>query len=166
MLLQAGYLCQRLIQLLVAYTESGNWVHRFPVLVCRLTNEVITPIGMKDKWNATYPSGDSVFIPNFENPELALYMSDAQFGTVLFQVCLLCVFKPILRLYLGNVDFQNDSPGLYVLKGNPALEGTALAPDAFGDLLLPNNHSPRSVDILPIFYTGVPNLPPYQLGYR
>ena len=34
----------------------------------------------------------------------------------------------------------------------------------FGDVLLPNNHSPRAVDLLPIFYTGVPNLAPYQLA--
>ena len=35
---------------------------------------------------------------------------------------------------------------------------------AFGTVLLPDNKSPRAVDILPIFYTGVPNLPPYQLA--
>ena len=34
----------------------------------------------------------------------------------------------------------------------------------FGNLLLPDNHSPRAVDLLPIFYTGVPNLAPYQLA--
>jgi hypothetical protein len=30
--------------------------------------------------------------------------------------------------------------------------------------LLPNNSSPRAVDLLPIFLTGVPNLRPYQLA--
>src|SRR6188472_3689402 len=34
----------------------------------------------------------------------------------------------------------------------------------FGTLLLPNSSSPRAVDILPIFMTGVPNLRPYQLA--
>ncbi len=30
--------------------------------------------------------------------------------------------------------------------------------------LLPDNKSPRAVDLLPIFMTGVPNLRPYQLA--
>jgi hypothetical protein len=34
---------------------------------------------------------------------------------------------------------------------------------AFGTYLLRTN-KPRSVDILPIFHTGVPNMPPYQLA--
>ena len=34
---------------------------------------------------------------------------------------------------------------------------------AFGNLLLKKN-SPRSVDLWPIFHTGVPNLRPYQLA--
>ena len=34
----------------------------------------------------------------------------------------------------------------------------------YGNILLPDNHSPRAVDLLPIFYTGVPNLAPYQLA--
>src|SRR5690606_34188885 len=60
--------------------------------------------------------------------------------------------------------------GLYPLKGSPDLNGTALAPgpggggSGFGDILLPNGNSPRSVDIMPLFMTGVPNMPPYQLA--
>jgi len=34
----------------------------------------------------------------------------------------------------------------------------------FGTLLLPASNSPRSVDLWPIFNTGVPNLRPYQLA--
>jgi hypothetical protein len=34
----------------------------------------------------------------------------------------------------------------------------------FGKLLLPAPNSPRSVDLWPIFHTGVPNLMPYQLA--
>src|SRR5205814_3078104 len=54
--------------------------------------------------------------------------------------------------------------GLFILKGNPALAGTALDDAVFGTLLLPAAHSPRSVDLWPIFQTGVPNLRPYQLA--
>jgi len=50
------------------------------------------------------------------------------------------------------------------LKGNPALAGTALDDAIFGNLLLPAPNSPRSVDLWPIFNTGVPNLRPYQLA--
>jgi hypothetical protein len=42
--------------------------------------------------------------------------------------------------------------------------GTALDDAIFGTILLPDSMSPRAVDILPIFYTGVPNLIPYQLA--
>ena len=44
-----------------------------------------------------------------------------------------------------------------------AVAGTALDDAAFGNYLLVAG-KPRSVDIKPIFHTGVPNLPPYQLA--
>src|SRR6202008_1372017 len=65
---------------------------------------------------------------------------------------------------LGAFDFRNGHAGLYPLKGTAAVAGTALDDAIFGTILLPNNTSPRAVDILPIFYTGVPNLRPYQLA--
>jgi Domain of unknown function (DUF4331) len=65
---------------------------------------------------------------------------------------------------LGGFDFRNGKAGLFNLKGTAALNGTALSEAAFGSILLPNPTSPRAVDILPIFYTGVPNLAPYQLA--
>ncbi len=141
---------------------SGEWV-QVSRLGMPLTNEAVIPVGMKDKWNATNPSGDLAFAPYFENPELALYMDNAQFGGAVPSLNALRI-QTHSQTVLGAVDFQNDSAGLYVLKGNPALTGTALDPTKFGDILLPDNHSPRSVDLLPIFYTGVPNLAPYQLA--
>ena len=50
------------------------------------------------------------------------------------------------------------------MKGNAALAGTALDDAVFGTLLLPAANKPRSVDLWPIFFTGVPNLAPYQLA--
>ncbi|MBC8047771.1 MAG: DUF4331 family protein, partial [Fimbriimonadaceae bacterium] len=41
---------------------------------------------------------------------------------------------------------------------------TALDDAIFGTLLLPAAGKPRSVDLWPIFYTGAPNLAPYQLA--
>jgi hypothetical protein len=65
---------------------------------------------------------------------------------------------------LGAFGFGNGQDGLYPLKGSPALAGTALAEDAFGGLLLPGPGKPRSVDLWPLFHTGVPNMRPYQLA--
>ncbi|GAB4493936.1 MAG: hypothetical protein OHK0019_18930 [Saprospiraceae bacterium] len=44
------------------------------------------------------------------------------------------------------------------------MAGTALDDAIFGTLLLPAENKPRSVDLWPIFHTGVPNVRPYQLA--
>ncbi len=138
---------------------SGAWI-QVSRLGMPLTNEVVIAIGDKDKWNATSPSGDGQFIPYFKNPELALYMDDSQFGGAVPGLAKLRIQKASL----GAFDFRNGKPGLFPLKGSPAVAGTALDDAIFGTILLPDNMSPRAVDILPIFYTGVPNLRPYQLA--
>ncbi len=140
-------------------SASGNWV-QVSRIGMPLTNEVIIPIGQKDKWNATTPYNDLQYAKYFTNPELALYMDDSQFGTAVPALGDL----RIQTNSLGMFDFRNTKKGLFGLKGNPALVGTAFDPATFGNILLPDSTSPRSVDILPIFYTGVPNLPPYQLA--
>ena len=144
-------------------SNSGDWV-QVSRLGMPLTNEVVIPIGYKDYWNRLTPYDDLSKIKEFGkffyNPELALYMDDSQFGGAV------PAFKPlrIQRKSLGQFDFGNGGNGLYGLKGNSALAGTALDDAIFGNLLLPAAGSPRSVDLWPIFHTGVPNLPPYQLA--
>ena len=141
-------------------TTSGNWI-QVSRLGMPLTNEAIIPIGSKDLWNIVTPYGDDIqFAPYFTNPELALYMDDSQFGGAVPGLSAL----RIQSKSLGAFDFRNGQPGLFPLKGNPALAGTALDDALFGTILLPDDHSPRAVDLLPIFYTGVPNLAPYQLA--
>ncbi|MEO6406805.1 MAG: DUF4331 family protein [Ferruginibacter sp.] len=142
---------------------SGPWV-QVSRLGMPLTNEAVVPIGSKDLWNSITPYQDLAnlnrFGEYFYNPELALYMDDSQFGTAV------PAFSP-LRVQsssLGSFDFRNYHNGLYGLKGNPALDGTALSEANFGSLLLPAANKPRSVDLWPIFHTGVPNLRPYQLA--
>ena len=141
---------------------SGEWA-QVSRLGMPLTNEAVIPVGTKDKWNATKPSGDLAFASYFVNPELALYMDGTQFGGAVPSLNALRI-QTNAQTVLGNVDFRNGKSGLYVLKGNAALVGTAFDPATYGDILLPDDHSPRSADLLPIFYTGVPNLPPYQLA--
>ncbi len=142
-------------------TYSGNWV-QVSRIGMPLTNEAVIPLGSKDRWNATTPynNNDLQFAPFFVNPELALYMDSSKFGGAVPALNDL----RIQSRSLGTYDFRNGRPGLFPLKGSPALAGTALDDAIFGTILLPNNSSPRAVDLLPIFYTGVPNLAPYQLA--
>jgi hypothetical protein len=142
----------------IGYT-SGNWI-QVSRLGMPLTNEVVIPIGSKDRWNRSSPANDLQFAPYFKNPELALYMDDSQFGGAVPGLAAL----RIQTNSLGSFDFRNGKPGLYSLKGSPAVKGTALDDALYGNILLPDNMSPRAVDLLPIFYTGVPNLAPYQLA--
>lgn len=138
---------------------SGNWV-QVSRIGMPLTNEAVIPIGSKDKWNATTPYNDLQFAAFFKNPELALYMDESQFGGAVPALKDL----RIQTKALGTFDFRNGKPGLFPLKGSAALTGTALDDAIFGTILLPDSVSPRAVDLLPIFYTGVPNLNPYQLA--
>lgn len=140
-------------------THSGLWV-QVSRLGMPLTNEVVMPIGRKNQWNASDPYYDVQFASYFKNPELALYMDNSAFGTAVPALNAL----RIQTNSLGAFDFRNGKKGLWSLKGTAAVAGTALAESAFGPVLLPDSVSPRAVDILPIFYTGVPNLPPYQLA--
>ena len=142
---------------------SGPWV-QVSRLGMPLTNEAVIPIGYKDRWNSETPYEDLANLADygnfFYNPELALYMDDDLFGGAV------PAFAPlrIQRNSLQAFDFGNGQDGLFALKGSPAVAGTALDDAIFGTLLLPAAGSPRSVDLWPIFHTGVPNLAPYQLA--
>lgn len=146
-------------------TESnyGRWV-QVSRLGMPLTNEAVIPIGYKDYWNSLTPYEDlsklKLFGNFFYNPELALYMDDAQFGGAIPAFSAL----RIQRNSLGAFDFGNTHNGLFPLKGTAAVAGTALDDAVFGNLLLPGPGKPRSVDLYPIFNTGVPDLSPYQLA--
>ncbi len=125
-----------------------------------LTNEVIIPIGRKDEWNSANPyKDDKNYEQYFTNPELALYIDNTAFGDAVPQLGAL----PLQTKSLGVFDFRNNQDGLFPLLHTKAVKGTALDPALFGNYLLRKN-APRSVDILPIFMTGVPNLAPYQLA--
>ncbi len=143
-------------------THSGSWV-QVSRLGMPLTNEAVIPIGMKDFWNSLTPYQDSTYFDTyFTNPELGLYMDDSLFGGAVPALSSLRIQRASPTV-LGNVDFGNTKDGLYVIYGNSATNGTALDTAIFGKYLL-RQGQPRSVDLLPIFYTGVPNLAPYQLA--
>lgn len=141
---------------------SGDWI-QVSRLGMPLTNEAVIPIGWKDYWNALSPYAEITDVTLdgfFYNPELALYMDDSLFGGAVPAFSKLRV----QRNSLGSFDFGNGQDGLFVLKGNAAVTGTALDDAVFGTLLLPGPGKPRSVDLWPIFHTGVPNVRPYQLA--
>ena len=141
---------------------SGNWI-QVSRLGMPLTNEAVIPVGMKDYWNAITPYDeltDTLLDEYFYNPELALYMDDELFGGAVPAMAGL----RIQRNSLQGFDFGNGQDGLYGLKGSVAVAGTALDDAVFGTLLLPKTGAPRSVDLWPIFHTGAPNMPPYQLA--
>ncbi len=143
-------------------TTSGDWV-QVSRLGMPLTNEAVIPIGAKDAWNASTPyAGENRFEKYMENPELGLYMDDRQFGTAVPALKALRI-QTKSQTVLGAVDFGNTKDGLFVIKGHPATAGTALDDAVFGNYLL-RKGAPRSVDLVPIFHSGVPNVAPYQLA--
>ncbi len=142
---------------------TGSWV-QVSRIGMPLTNEAIIPIGKKDLWNAITPYQDLAYIDTFGNyfynPELALYMDDSLYHGAVPAFCQLKIQRNALQAF----DFGNGHNGLYGLKGSAAVSGTALDDALFGSLLLPAANCPRSVDLWPIFHTGVPNLAPYHLA--
>ncbi len=141
---------------------SGPWI-QVSRLGMPLTNEAVIPIGKKDFWNALTPYqelADNTLDGYFYNPELALYMDDQQFGNAVPAFSALRIQHNSLQ----GFDFGNGKDGLFSLKGTAAVSGTALDEAVFGGLLLPGAGQPRSVDLWPIFHTGVPNVRPYQLA--
>ena len=51
-------------------SQSGPWV-QVSRLGNPLINELVIPLGMKDKWNTVYPVDDKAFVSHYEHPELA-----------------------------------------------------------------------------------------------
>ncbi|MBO2033960.1 DUF4331 domain-containing protein [Siccationidurans ginsengisoli] len=163
-------------------TASGSYV-QVSRLGMPLLNEAINPIGAKDAWNRATPYTEASVTDGYlSNPELGLYTADNNpvapaapksagqtfYGEAVPALMALrmqtkSLYGRLPAPYDGGFDFRNQAPGLYPLKGTPLVANTALADNAFGNYLLVAN-SPRSVDLKPIFHTGVPNLPPYQLA--
>jgi hypothetical protein len=139
--------------------NTGTWV-QVSRLGMPLTNEAVIPIGDKDKWNALTPyTEDPAMEAYFCNPELGLYMDNSLFGGAVPGLAAL----RIQRNSLQSFDFGNTNDGLWPIRATNGGAGTALDTLLFGNYLL-RQGQPRSVDLLPIFYTGVPNIAPYQLA--
>jgi len=138
-----------------------------------LLNEAINPVGAKDAWNRVTPYNEAAVTDDYlSNPELSLYMADdapvngaapkpsgqTYYGEAVPALNAL----RIQSKSLGSFDFRNGAAGLSGLT-EAQRAGTVFADPTFGPYLLVAG-KPRSVDIKPIFHTGVPNLIPYQLA--
>ncbi|GAB3836703.1 DUF4331 family protein [Hymenobacter jeollabukensis] len=154
-------------------THTGSYV-QVSRIGMPLLNEVVNPIGAKDAWNAKTPYAEATVTDDYlSNPELGLYMAEGTangqtyYGSSVLGLAALRIQSASLAgspgLPAAGFDFRNGAAGLSGLAGNSALAGTALAANAYGPYLL-RAGKPRSVDILPIFHTGVPNAIPYQLA--
>jgi hypothetical protein len=157
-----------------ATTDNGTYT-QVSRLGMPLFNEAINPIGAKDAWNRAKPGAEAAATDDYlSNPELGLYMADntpmngaaakpsgqTYYGEAVPALSAL----RIQSKSLGAFDFRNGAAGLSGLsaaqKTGTVFEGT------YGPYLLNNGQAgkPRSVDIKPIFHTGVPNARPYQLA--
>jgi hypothetical protein len=138
---------------------SGSWIQVSRVGM-PLTNEAVIPIGDKDRWNSLTPyTEDPAMDDYFCNPELGLYMDASLFGNAVPAMAALRIQRNSLQTF----DFGNTHDGLWPIRATNGGAGTALDTNLFGNYLL-RQGKPRSVDLLPIFYTGVPNLAPYHLA--
>ena len=146
-----------------------------------LLNEVINGIGAKDAWNAATPYAEASATDDYlSNPELGLYMADnapaataapkptgqTYYGEAIAGLSPLRIQSKSLAGAAGfptnGFDFRNGANGLSGLP-DATFAGTVLTAATYGGYLL-RAGKPRSVDILPIFHTGVPNARPYQLA--
>ena len=141
------------------HVDAGSWT-QVSRIGMPLTNEAVIPIGSKDEWNSRTPYTENPAMEDyFCNPELGLYMDASLFGNAVPALAAL----RIQRNSLQSFDFGNTNDGLWPIRATNGGAGTALDTNLFGNYLL-RQGKPRSVDLLPIFYTGVPNLAPYQLA--
>ena len=163
-----------------APTVSGNYV-QVSRIGMPLLNEVINGIGAKDAWNAATPYAEAAATDDYlSNPELGLYMADnapaataapkpagqTYYGEAIAGLFPLRIQSKSLAGAAGfpaaGFDFRNGANGLSGLP-DATFTGTVLTDATYGKYLL-RAGKPRSVDILPIFHTGVPNARPYQLA--
>jgi hypothetical protein len=141
------------------HVETGGWI-QVSRIGMPLTNEAVIPIGSKDEWNSRTPYNENPAMEDyFCNPELGLYMDNSLFGGAVPALAALRIQRNSLQTF----DFGNTQDGLWPIRATNGGAGTALDTNLFGNYLL-RQGKPRSVDLLPIFHTGVPNLAPYQLA--
>ena len=137
---------------------SGPWI-QVSRLGMPLTNEQIIPLGEKDRWNALTPYTEDPAMEDYLcNPELSLYMDASLFANAI------PAWAPlrIQRNSLQTFDFGLTHDGVWPILATNGGAGTALDSNLFGNYLL-RQGKPRSMDVLPMFHIGLPNLSPYQL---
>jgi hypothetical protein len=138
---------------------SGAWI-QVSRIGMPLTDDMIIPVGHTDYWNSLTPySEDPSMESYFCSPEMGLYMDNSLFGGAIPALSNL----RIQRNTLQSFDFGNTHDGLWPIRATNGGAGTAVDTNLFGNYYL-RQGLPRSFDLLPFYYTGIPNLAPYQLA--
>ena len=146
---------------------TGNWV-QVSRLGMPLTNEAVIPIGNKDLLEQSLtPYEDLANLAHLRElllqPGAGLYMDDDLFGGAVPRIR--AAAHPA-QLRSQAFDFGNGKDGLYRLEGNGGGGRYRTRRCRSSErCCCPADNSPRSVDLWPIFHTGVPNLAPYQSGH-
>ena len=129
--------------------ESGPWV-QVSRLGNPLFNEVIVPLGKKDRWNGTHPAGDWAFAQYVKHPELAR---------------LLPVLYPGLFPHLAGLKAERADLVAILLTGLPAgivpgfqnFTGKTLADMLRLNVAIPPARKPSPLGILGGDLAGFPN---------
>jgi hypothetical protein len=129
--------------------ESGPWV-QVSRLGNPLFNEVVVPLGKKDKWNARYPAGDAAFAKYVEHPELAKLLPVLYPG----------VFPHLARLTAPRADLvaillTGLPPG--VVPGFQNYTGKVLADQLRLNVAIPPSANPNRFGLLGGDAAGFPN---------
>jgi hypothetical protein len=130
-------------------SESGPWV-QVSRLGNPLFNEVIVPMGQKDKWNSVYPANDSAFVKYVQHPELAKLLPVLYPGVFPNLAALTKARADLVAILLTGIP-----PGL--INGFQNYTGTVQADQLRLNVAIPPSSSPNILGVVGGDLAGFPN---------
>jgi hypothetical protein len=128
---------------------SGPWV-QVSRLGNPLFNEVIVPLGEKDRWNHRLPVGDSAFLSNVQHPELARLLPVLYPGVFPNLAGLGAARADLVAILLTGIP-----PGL--IPGFQNYTGSVLADQLRLNVAIPPSTNPSTLGLLGGDLAGFPN---------
>src|SRR5205823_6663085 len=132
--------------------ESGPWV-QVSRLGNPLFNEVVVPLGDKDRWNARHPKGDAAFLKYVQHPELAGLLPVLYPGVFPHLKTLNASGKP--RADLAAILMTGIPPG--IVPGFQNFTGPTPADQLRLNVAIPPSKSPNRFGLLGGDAAGFPN---------
>jgi hypothetical protein len=133
-------------------TTSGPW-RQVSRLGMPLINEVIIPLGEKDRWNHLAPVGDKQFVQSYAHPELAALLPDLYPGVFPNLAALVASGKP--RADLEAILLTGIPSG--IIPGFQNSTGTGLYDMLRLNTAIPPSSSPNILGLLGGDLAGFPN---------